>query len=50
MTAMKKLTAIVLSLVCLFTCVTALADRAYLMPSDSRKLTEAELWEWDRDP
>ena len=49
MTAMKKLTAIVLSLVCLFTCVTALADRAYLMPSDSRKLTEAELWEWDRE-
>ena len=49
MTAMKKLIAIVLCLICLFTCVTALADRAYLMPSDSRKLTEKELWEWDRE-
>ena len=46
---MKKLLAIGLSLLCLFACASALADRAYLMPSDSRALTEAELWEWDRE-
>lgn len=28
----------------------AMADRLYLIPdSDSRRLTEAELWEWDRE-
>lgn len=28
----------------------AMADRMYLIPdSDSRRLTEAELWEWDRE-
>ena len=47
--AMKQITAIVLCLICLFVCATALADRAYLMPSDSRELTEDELWEWDRE-
>ena len=29
--------------------LTALADRAYLIDSDSHRLTEAELWEWDRE-
>ncbi len=38
-----------LALILMMLPLTALADRAYLMPSDSRKLTEAELWEWDRE-
>ena len=29
---------------------TALADRLYLIPdSDTRRLTEDELWQWDRE-
>ena len=27
----------------------ALADHQYLLDSDTRKITEAELWDWDRE-
>ena len=29
--------------------LTALADRQYLLDSDTRRITEAELWDWDRE-
>ena len=44
---MKKLLSLLLVLAMLLPCA-ALAEMAYLIPdSDSRQLTEAELWEWD---
>ena len=48
---MKQIKRACLALICmLLICSCALADQLYLMPgSDTRNLTEAELWEWDRE-
>ncbi|MCR4886717.1 MAG: YARHG domain-containing protein [Clostridiales bacterium] len=48
---MKKTVAVLLLLSLLFTCAfPALADQMYLIPdSNTRRLTEEELWEWDRE-
>ncbi len=45
----KMIRFLCLALVLAMLPLAALADRAYLIDSDSRKLTEAELWEWDRE-
>lgn len=47
---MKKITAwLCLALMLAMLPLAALADRAYLIDSDSRRITEKELWEWDRE-
>ncbi len=48
---MKKTVAVLVLLSLLFTCAfPALADQMYLIPdSNTRRLTEEELWEWDRE-
>ena len=47
---MKRL-AKILCLVCVLALlpITALADTQYLIDSDARKITEEELWQWDRE-
>ena len=45
----KMIRFLCLALVLAMLPLAALADRAYLIDSDSRKLTEAEHWEWDRE-
>ena len=47
---MKRL-AMLLCLLCVLTLLPlgALADQEYFLPSDTREITEAELWEWDRE-
>lgn len=45
----KMIRFLCLALVLVLLPLTALADRAYLIDSDSRRITEKELWDWDRE-